>query len=44
MQYNKVDLKEHGIPILPIEVLQKDLNGRQVPYFEASALTRSRQL
>jgi len=25
MQYNKVDLKEHGIPILPIEVLQKDL-------------------
>ena len=40
MQYNKVDLKEHGIPILPIEVLQKDLNSRlQVPYFEASALT-----
>lgn len=40
MQYNKVDLKEHGIPILPIDVLQKDLNSRlQVPYFEASALT-----
>lgn len=40
MQYNKIDLKEHGIPILPIEVLQKDLNSRlQVPYFEASALT-----
>jgi hypothetical protein len=40
MQYNKVDLKEHGIPVLPIEVLQKDLNSRlQVPYFEASAIT-----
>lgn len=40
MQYNKIDLKEHGIPILPTEVLQKDLNSRlQVPYFEASAVT-----
>ena len=40
LQYNKVDLKEHGIPILPTEVLQKDLNSRlKVPYFEASAIT-----
>src|SRR3989339_391751 len=40
MQYNKVDLKEHGIPILPTEVLEKDLNSRlKVPYFEASAIT-----
>jgi signal recognition particle receptor subunit beta len=40
MQYNKVDLKEHGIPILPTEVLEKDLNSRlRVPYFEASAIT-----
>ncbi len=40
MQYNKVDLKEHGIPILPTEVLDKDLNSRlKVPYFEASAIT-----
>lgn len=40
MQYNKVDLKEHGIPILPTELLQKDLNSRlKVPYFEASAIT-----
>ncbi len=40
MQYNKVDLKEHGIPVLPISVLQQDLNSRlQVPYFEASAIT-----
>lgn len=40
MQYNKIDLKEHGIPVLPVSVLQQDLNSRlQVPYFEASALT-----
>lgn len=40
MQYNKVDLKDHGIPVLPISVLQQDLNSRlQVPYFEASAIT-----
>jgi len=40
MQYNKVDLKEHGIPILPTEVLQKDLNSRlQAPHFESSAVT-----
>jgi len=40
MQYNKVDLKDHGIPVLPIDVLQQDLNSRlQVPYFEASAIT-----
>lgn len=40
MQYNKVDLKDHGIPVLPVSVLQQDLNSRlQVPYFEASAIT-----
>ena len=40
MQYNKVDLKEHGIPTLPIEVLEKDLNSRlKVPYYESSAIT-----
>jgi hypothetical protein len=40
MQYNKVDLKEYGIPVLPTFVLQQDLNSRlQVPYFEASAIT-----
>jgi hypothetical protein len=40
MQYNKVDLKEHGIPVSPISVLEQDLNSRlQVPYFEASAIT-----
>ncbi|SDO82012.1 GTP-binding protein [Desulforhopalus singaporensis] len=40
MQYNKIDLKEHGIPVLPTSVLQQDLNSRlKVPYFEASAIT-----
>ena len=39
MPYNTIDLKEHGIPILPTSVLQKDLNSRlKVPYFEASAI------
>lgn len=40
IQYNKVDLKDHGVPILPTEVLRKDLNSRlKVPDFEASAVT-----
>jgi signal recognition particle receptor subunit beta len=38
MQYNKLDLKEHGIPLMPIEILEKDLNSRlKVPSFAASA-------
>jgi len=40
IQYNKVDLKDHGVPILPTAVLRKDLNSRlKVPDFEASAIT-----
>ncbi|MCK5687369.1 GTPase domain-containing protein [bacterium] len=40
IQYNKVDLKNHGVPILPTKVLRKDLNSRlKVPDFEASAIT-----
>jgi len=40
MQYNKIDLEEHGIPILPTAVLDKDLNSKlKVPFFEASAIT-----
>jgi signal recognition particle receptor subunit beta len=40
LQYNKVDLRNQGVPILPTAVLQKDLNSKlKVPYFEASALT-----
>lgn len=40
MQYNKVDLRNQGIPILPTEILEKDLNSKlKVPSYEASALT-----
>ena len=39
LQYNKRDLAEQGIPILPFEILEKDLNSQlKVPSFEASAL------
>lgn len=39
LQYNKRDLAERGIPLLPVETLDKDLNSRlKVPSFEASAL------
>ncbi len=40
LQYNKRDLGKQGIPILPIETLESDLNGSlKVPYFPASAVT-----
>ncbi|MEW6220616.1 MAG: GTPase domain-containing protein [Thermodesulfobacteriota bacterium] len=40
MQYNKMDLKSSGVPVLPVETLQQDLNSRlRAPAFEASALT-----
>jgi len=40
LQYNKMDLKEAGVPLLSVETLQKDLNGKlRVPAFEASALS-----
>ncbi len=40
MQYNKVDLRKQGIPVLPTNVLEQDLNSKlKVPSFEASALT-----
>ena len=39
MQYNKIDLKEQGIPLLPLAVLEKDLNSEnKMPSFAASAL------
>jgi hypothetical protein len=38
-QYNKRDLLDEGIPLLPVEWLEKDLNSRlKAPSFEASAL------
>jgi signal recognition particle receptor subunit beta len=40
MQYNKVDLRNQGVQILPVEILEKDLNSKlKVPSFEASAMT-----
>jgi hypothetical protein len=40
MQYNKIDLKDSGIEILPTQVLQKDLNSvLGAPAFEASAVS-----
>jgi len=39
LQYNKRDLGEHGISLLSVESLDKDLNSKlKVPAFEASAL------
>jgi signal recognition particle receptor subunit beta len=38
MQFNKRDLEKIGIPLTPVDVLQKSLNTKlNVPYFEASA-------
>jgi len=40
MQYNKRDLADEGIPILPMETMQKDLNSRlRAPFFPASAVS-----
>lgn len=39
MQFNKRDLAQQGIPLMPIEQMQRDLNRQlQVPTFEASAV------
>jgi len=39
MQYNKRDLGTQGIPVMPLEVMERELNGKlKVPSFEASAL------
>ena len=40
LQYNKRDLAKQGIPLLPIEKMEKSLNNKlKVPSFKASALT-----
>jgi len=39
IQYNKRDLGQQGIPIMPVELMEQDLNSKlKVPSFEASAL------
>jgi GTPase involved in cell partitioning and DNA repair len=40
LQYNKMDLSEQGIPLLPVDTLEKDLNSKlKTASFQASALT-----
>jgi len=40
LQYNKRDLADQGIPVLPFEILEKDLNSQlKAPSFEASAMS-----
>lgn len=40
LQYNKVDLKEEGVPLLDFSTIDADLNSQlQVPAFEGSAIT-----
>ena len=39
LQYNKMDLKDQGIPLLPLDTLEKDLNCKlKSPSFPASAV------
>jgi len=39
LQYNKRDLADEGLPIMPMELMNKELNGKlKVPSFGASAL------
>ena len=39
LQYNKVDLAEEGIPIIPVAILERDLNSKlKAPSLQASAL------
>jgi signal recognition particle receptor subunit beta len=40
MQYNKRDLAEQGIPLMPVQQMERDLNRQlKVPSFEGSAVT-----
>jgi signal recognition particle receptor subunit beta len=40
MQYNKRDLEKEGIPVLPVEVMEKDLNAKlKAPSYVASAVS-----
>ena len=39
MQYNKRDLVDQGIPIMPVELMEKELNSKvKAPSFPASAI------
>jgi mutual gliding-motility protein MglA len=40
LQYNKRDLSEQGIPLMPVELMDRDLNRQlKVPSFQASAVS-----
>ena len=40
LQYNKIDLKNQGVPLLTVEEMEQDLNQElKVPYFVGSALS-----
>ena len=40
LQYNKRDLADEGIPVMPVEMMERDLNRQlKVPSFTASAVT-----
>ena len=40
LQFNKRDLADQGIPLMPVEMMEKDLNRQlKVPTFQGSALT-----
>ncbi len=42
LQYNKRDLAKDGIPVIPLETMEKDMNGKlAAPSFPASALKGS---
>lgn len=42
MQYNKRDLAEQGIPLMPVSLMERDLNRQlKAPSFEASAVKGS---
>jgi signal recognition particle receptor subunit beta len=39
IQYNKRDLGDEGLPIMPVEIMDQDLNSKlKAPSFEASAM------
>lgn len=40
LQYNKRDLAQAGLPIMPVAQMEKDLNSKlKVPFYEAAAVT-----
>lgn len=40
LQYNKRDLAQEGLPIMPVAQMEKDLNSKlKVPFYEAAAVT-----